>query len=57
MYIIVDQNTYHPTHVKMRRNGKWSVILISQLKSASLSDGIFQFNAKDFPKAEIIDLR
>ena len=57
MYIIVDQKTYHPTHVKMRRNGKWSVILISQLKSASLSDGIFQFNAKDFPKAEIIDLR
>lgn len=57
MYIIVDQKSYHPTHVKMRRKGKWSVILISQLKSASLSDGIFQFNAKDFPKAEIIDLR
>ena len=57
MYIIVDQKTFHPTHVKMRRKGKWSVILISQLKSASLNDGIFQFNAKDFPKAEIIDLR
>ena len=57
MYIIVDKKTYHPTHVKMRRKGKWSVILISQLKTASLSDAEFQFNAKDFPKAEIIDLR
>ena len=57
MYIIVDQKTYQPTHVKMRRKGKWSVILISQLKSANLSDASFQFNAKDFPKAEIIDLR
>ena len=57
MYIIVDQKTYHPTHVKMRRKGKWSVILISQLRSAALSDAIFQFNPKDFPKAEIIDLR
>ena len=57
MYIIVDQKTYHPTHVKMCRKGKWSVILISQLKATTLSDDIFQFNAKDFPKAEIIDLR
>ena len=57
MYIIVDQKTYHPTHVKMRRKGKWSVILISGLKATQLSDAAFQFNAKDFPKAEIIDLR
>ena len=57
MYIIVDQKTYHPTHVKMRRKGKWSVILISHLKNTPLSDALFQFNAKDFPKAEIIDLR
>ena len=57
MYIIVDQNTYRPTHVKMMQNGKWSVLLISGLKATSLSDGLFQFNAKDFPQAEIIDLR
>lgn len=57
MYIIVDQQSYRPTHVKMLQNGKWSVLLISGLKSTSLSDGMFQFNAKDFPKAEIIDLR
>jgi outer membrane lipoprotein-sorting protein len=57
MYIIVDQQSYRPTHVKMYQNGKWSVLLISSLKSTSLNDGLFQFNAKDFPQAEIIDLR
>ena len=57
MYIIVDQQSYRPTHVKMLQNGKWSVLLISGLKSTSLNDGMFQFNSKDFPQAEIIDLR
>ena len=57
MYIIVDQKTYHPTHVKMQQNGKWSVLLITGLKTTSLSDDMFHFNAKDFPKAEVIDLR
>ena len=57
MYIIVDQQSYRPTHVKMYQNGKWTVLLLSSLKSTSLNDGLFQFNAKDFPQAEIIDLR
>ena len=57
MYIIVDKSSYHPTHVKMKQKDKWSTIIISQLKTATLSDGLFQFNSKDFPKAEIIDLR
>ena len=57
MYIIVDSRSYHPTHVKMKMKDKWSTIIISQLKTATLSDNLFQFNAKDFPKAEIIDLR
>lgn len=57
MYIIVDQKSYRPTHVKMLQNGKWSVLIISGLKTITLSDNLFQFNAKDFPQAEIIDLR
>ena len=57
MYIIVDRNSYHPTHVKMKQKDKWSTIIISQLKTATLSDDLFQFNSKDFPKTEIIDLR
>ena len=57
MYIIVDKNSYRPTHVKMLQNGQWSVLIISGLKTTTLSDGIFQFNTKDFPQAEVIDLR
>ena len=57
MYIIVDKGSYHPTHVKMKQKDKWSTIIISQLKTATLSDDLFQFNSKDFPTAEIIDLR
>lgn len=57
MYIVVDETSYHPTHVKMKQKDKWSTIIISQLTTASLSDNLFQFNSKDFPKAEIIDLR
>ena len=57
MYIIVDQKSYYPTHVKMMQNGKWSVLLINGLKATALDDAMFRFNAKDFPKAEVIDLR
>lgn len=57
MYIIVDSSSYRPTHVKMKQKDKWSTIIISQLTTVSLSDNLFQFNSKDFPKAEIIDLR
>ena len=57
MYIVVDETSYHPTHVKMKQQDKWSTIVISRLKTASLSDNLFKFNSKDFPQAEIIDLR
>ena len=57
MYIIVEQKTYHPTHVKMLQDGKWTVIILSHLRQANLSDDLFRFNSKDFPKAEVIDLR
>lgn len=57
MYIVVDETSYHPTHVKMKQKDKWNTIVISRLKTASLSDNLFKFNSKDFPQAEIIDLR
>ena len=57
MCIVVDETSYHPTHVKMKQKDKWSTIVISRLKTASLSDDLFKFNSKDFPQAEIIDLR
>ena len=57
LFITVDKNTYHPTQVKMLQGKKWTVFDISNLKAQALSDAIFTFNAKDFPSAEVIDLR
>ena len=36
---------------------KWTTFDISNIKKEKLADGQFRFNSKDFPKAEIIDLR
>ena len=57
MYIIVDNKTGVPSHVKMKLNGSWTVIVISNFKTANLSESSFNFNAKEFPHAEVIDLR
>ena len=57
LFITVDKNTYHPTQVKMLQGKKWTVFDISNLKAQTLSDAIFTFNSKDFPSAEVIDLR
>ena len=57
MFIVVDQKTYQPTEVKMLQNQKWTTFTISDLKSQTLSDTMFRFNSKDFPSAEVIDLR
>lgn len=57
MYIIVDNKTSVPSHVKMLMNGSWTSVVISNFTRANISDAYFSFNAKDFPKAEIVDLR
>jgi len=41
----------------MLHNGKWTTIMISNFRASNLSDSMFSFNSKDFPEAEIIDLR
>lgn len=56
MYILVDK-TYNIKEIKFLQKGTWVTIHISNLKNQSLDDSVFTFNAKDFPKAEIIDLR
>ncbi len=56
MYILVDKN-YNIKQVKMLQKGKWITINISNLRQQSFSDATFRFNAKDYPKAEVIDLR
>lgn len=57
MYILVNKSTYVPSQIKMRQGSRWSTITISNFKKANLSNSIFRFNSKDYPKAELIDLR
>lgn len=57
MYITVSKSTYIPSQIKMRQGSQWTTIAISKFKKGNFSDTKFRFNAKDYPKAEIIDLR
>jgi outer membrane lipoprotein-sorting protein len=57
MFITVDQKSYHPTQVKLLQDSRWTVFNITDLKKATLADGEFRFNSKDYPTAEVIDLR
>lgn len=57
MYITVNKSSYTPSQVKMRQGTKWTTIKISSLKKANIPNAAFTFPAKDYPKAEIIDLR
>lgn len=56
MYIIVGKN-YLPKTIRMRQSNGWSTIKVTNFKAKNLADTMFRFNAKDFPNAEIIDLR
>lgn len=57
MYININKKTYVPSQVKMRQGTAWTTISISNFKAANQANSLFTFNAKDFPKAEVIDLR
>lgn len=57
MFISIDKKGYTPTEVRILQNGRWTIFTISDFKRESLSDGLFKFNSKDFPSAEVIDLR
>ena len=57
LFITVDKKSYHPTQVKMLQGKKWTVFDITNLKAQKVADATFSFNSKDFPSAEVIDLR
>ena len=57
MYVTVNKSTYAPSQVKMRQGSKWTTIKISSLKKANISNATFTFPAKDYPNAEVVDLR
>jgi outer membrane lipoprotein-sorting protein len=56
MYILVDK-AYNIKEVKFLQKGTWVTIHISNLKNQALNNSTFTFNAKEFPQAEIIDMR
>ena len=57
MYITINQKTYIPSQIRMQQQKGWITINIKDFTQSKLSDGMFRFNAKDFPNAEVIDLR
>lgn len=56
-YITISKKSYTPSMVKMRQGNDWTTINISGFKATNQPDSKFTFNSKDFPKADIIDLR
>lgn len=56
MYVEVTKS-YMLKTVKMRQGSGWSTITVSGFKKTSLLDSQFRFNSKDYPNAEVIDLR
>jgi hypothetical protein len=57
MYINVNKKTYVPSQVKMRQGTTWTTINITNFKGKDQSNKVFVFSDRDFPQAEIIDLR
>lgn len=56
MYITIDR-TNTPTQVKMNQGKGWTVISITKFARKNISDKAFVFNSKDYPTAEVIDMR
>ncbi len=57
MVLTINAKTYIPSRIRVKHNKGWNTIDVSNFKKANLSDGMFRFNSKDFPQAEVIDLR
>lgn len=57
LYISINKKSYVPSRIKMRQNSTWSTITVSNFKAKNQPNSLFTFNQKDFPQAEVIDLR
>ncbi len=60
LIINIDKRTYEPMCIRMHRRGnkEWTRIAIHQFQNGqAFSSSDFEFNANDFPQAEVIDLR
>ncbi len=57
MYITVNRKSYVPSQVRMKQGKSWSTITISNFQQKNIPNSTFTFKSKDFPSAEVIDLR
>ncbi len=57
MYVTTNKNTGVPSVIKMKHRQRWTTITIRNFRTGNFSNSTFTFNAKDFPSAEVIDLR
>lgn len=57
VYLTIDKKSYKPNTIKMREGQQWTTITITNFKTQHIADNTFTFNAKEFPSAEVIDLR
>ena len=57
LYVSINKKSYVPTRIKMRQNNTWNTITVSNFKAKNHPNSLFTFNSKDFPQAEVIDLR
>lgn len=57
MYVTVNAKTSVPSQIKMKHSGKWYTINVTGFYAKNQPNSMFTFNSKDYPSAEIIDLR
>lgn len=57
MYITVNKKTNVPSQIKMKHGGKWITINVTAFSAKNQPNSLFTFNSKDYPSAEVIDLR
>jgi outer membrane lipoprotein-sorting protein len=57
LYLAINRNSYIPRQIRMRQGTVWSTITVNNFRSKDLPNSLFSFNSKDYPQAEVIDLR
>lgn len=57
MVITINRKTNAPSQVKMREGQTWTTIDITKFQASNQADRLFVFSQKDFPTAEVVDLR
>lgn len=57
LFVRVDKQTFTPQILSMRQGTQWTTITVSNVKKTNIADSAFTFPAKDYPQAEIVDLR